>query len=158
MKESANIYLSTDLSKQDWYAFDDCYGTSEEKYLVKYIEGLYPKLQTKYEEIYLVRNEHEIRIYDFDSGDAFEPDFLLFMQQKADINKYDNIQIFIEPKGGHLAPNDIWKEKFMLRLKEEASITFSTQIGDYHIWGMPFYTEQNKIEFDRSFKGEFELL
>ena len=157
MKESANIYLNADLSKQDWYAFVDCYGTSEEKYLVKYIEGLYPKLQTKYEEIYLVRNEREIRIYDFDSGDAFEPDFLLFMQQKADANKYDNIQIFIEPKGGHLAPNDIWKEKFMLRLKEEASITFSTHIGGYHIWGMPFYTEQNKIDFDRSFKREFEV-
>ena len=79
------------------------------------------------------------------------------MQQKADANKYDNIQIFIEPKGGHLAPNDIWKEKFMLRLKEEASITFSTHIGGYHIWGMPFYTEQNKIDFDRSFKREFEV-
>ena len=157
MKESTNIYLTADLSKQDWYAFEDCYGTSEEKYLVKYIEGLYPKLQTKYKEIYLVRNEREIRIYDFDSGDAFEPDFLLFMQQKADANKYDNVQIFIEPKGGHLAPNDIWKEKLMLRLKEEATITLSTQIGGYHIWGMPFYTEQNKIEFDRSFKREFDF-
>lgn len=157
MKESANVYLSTDLSKQDWYAFDDCYGTSEEKYLVKYIEGLYPKLQSKYQEIYLVRNEREIKIYDFDSGDAFEPDFLLFMQQRLDVNKYDNIQIFIEPKGGHLAANDIWKEKFMLRIKEEASITFSTQIGGYHIWGMPFYTEQNKTDFDRSIKKEFEI-
>jgi type III restriction enzyme len=158
MKESVNVYLSTDLSTQDWYAFDDCYGTSEEKYLVKYIESLYPKLQTKYQEIYLVRNEREIRIFDFDSGDAFEPDFLLFMQQKMDVNKYDNIQIFIEPKGGHLAANDIWKEKFMLRLKDESAITFSTQIGGYRIWGMPFYTEQNKIDFDRSLKREFELL
>lgn len=157
MKESANLYMNADLSQQNWYAFDDCYGTSEEKYLVKYIEGLYPKLRTKYEEIYLVRNEREIRIYDFDSGDPFEPDFLLFLQQKADVNRYDNIQIFIEPKGEYLTANDIWKEKFMLRIKDEASITFSTQIGGYHIWGLPFYTEQNKINFDSSMKRELEL-
>lgn len=155
MKESANLFLTTDLSQQDWYAFDDCFGTSEEKYLVKYIEALHPKLKLKYEEIYLVRNEREIKIYDFENGDAFEPDFLLFMQQKNDNNRYDHIQIFIEPKGGHLVANDVWKEKFMLRLKDESIINFSTQIGDYHIWGLPFFTEQNKIEFDKEFKKEF---
>ena len=155
MKESANLFLTTDLSKQDWYAFEDCYGTSEEKHLVKYIEALYPRLRQKYEEIYLVRNEREIKIYDFDSGNAFEPDFLLFMQQKNDVERFDNIQIFIEPKGGHLIANDIWKEKFMLRIKDESNITFSTQTGDYHIWGMPFYTEQNKMEFDKVLRREF---
>jgi type III restriction enzyme len=154
MKESANLFLTTDLSKQNWYAFDDCYGTSEEKHLVKYMEALHPKLKTKYEEIYLVRNEREIKIYDFDNGDAFEPDFLLFMQQKKDNNRFDNIQIFIEPKGGHLVANDRWKEKFMLRLKDESIVNFSTQIGDYHIWGLPFFTDQNKIEFDKEFRKE----
>jgi len=155
MKESANLFLTTDLSKQNWYAFDDCYGTSEEKHLVKYMEALYPKLKTKYEEIYLVRNEREIKIYDFDSGDGFEPDFLLFMQLKMDENRYDNIQIFIEPKGGHLIANDSWKQNFMLKMKNEAIINFSTPIGEYHIWGLPFFTEQNKIEFDKELKKEF---
>lgn len=154
MKESANLFLTTDLSKQHWYAFDDCFGTSEEKHLVKYIESLYPKLKTKYEEIYLVRNEREIKIYDFESGDAFEPDFLLFMQLKKGENRYDNIQIFIEPKGGHLLANDKWKENFMSRIKEESIINFSTQIGDYHVWGMPFYTNQNQMEFDFAMKSE----
>ncbi len=155
MKESANLFLTTDLSKQHWYAFDDCYGTSEEKHLVKYIESLYPKLKTKYDEIYLVRNEREIKIYNFDNGDAFEPDFLLFMQLKKEENRYDNIQIFIEPKGGHLVANDKWKENFMLRLKEESIINFSTHIGDYQIWGLPFYTNQNQMEFDREMKKQF---
>ncbi len=155
MKESVNSFYTTDLSKQNWYAFDDCYGTSEEKSLVKYIESIYPKLQKKYEEIYLVRNEREIKIYDFKDGRAFEPDFLLFMQKKGEDNRYDNIQIFIEPKGGHLIANDLWKETFMLRLKGEAIMTFSTTIGDYHILGMPFYNEQNKNEFDRAMKTEF---
>ena len=51
--------------------------------------------------------------------------------------------------------NDIWKEKFILRIKDESIINFSTQIGDYHIWGLPFFTDQNKIEFDREFRKEF---
>jgi len=157
MKEAANLFLTTDLSKHEWYAFDECYGTSEEKHLVKYIESLYPKLKKKYEEIYLVRNEREIKIYDFDSGDAFEPDFLMFMQRKTDTNRYDNIQIFIEPKGGHLVANDMWKQNFMLRIKDESIINFSTSIGDFHIWGLPFYTEQNVIQFDREMKKEFVI-
>lgn len=95
--------------------------------------------------------------HDFDSDKAFEPDFLLFMQKKEENDRYDNIQIFIEPKGGHLVANDSWKQSFMLRLKDESIINFSTQVGDYHIWGMPFYTEQNVIEFDREFKKEFVI-
>ena len=43
----------------------------------------------------------------------------------------------------------------MLRLKDESIINFSTQVGDYHIWGMPFYTEQNVIEFDRALRAAF---
>jgi len=74
---------------------------------------------------------------------------------KEENDRYDNIQIFIEPKGGHLVANDSWKQNFMLRLKDESIINFSTHVGDYHIWGMPFYTEQNVIEFDREFKKEF---
>jgi len=51
--------------------------------------------------------------------------------------------------------NDSWKQSFMLRLKDESIINFSTHVGDYHIWGMPFYTEQNKPEFDRALRTAF---
>lgn len=157
MKETTNIELRTDLSNSDWYAFDECYGTSEEKYLVKYIEGMYPKLKAKYEQIYLVRNEREIKIYDFKDGRPFEPDYLLFMQRKDEANRYDNIQIFIEPKGGHLIANDSWKQDFMLQIKEDAIINFSTSAGDYHIWGMPFYNDQNQMDFDSAFRKELAV-
>ena len=157
MTESTNLSLKTDLSKIDWYAFEDCYGTSEEKYLVKYIESIYSDLSKKYENVYLVRNEREVRIFDFNNADAFEPDYLLFMQRKEDNGKYDNLQLFIEPKGGHLREHDKWKEDFMLRIKAEAQITFSTRIGDYHVWGMPFYTEERKVEFDKYFRKDTEI-
>lgn len=73
-----------------------------------------PKLKEKYDEIYLVRNEKDVCIYSFDEGGAFEPDYILFLRIKGDDAKYDNLQIFIEPKGNQLLLKDKWKEKFRL--------------------------------------------
>ena len=53
MKETDNIELRLDLSCVNWHAYEDCYGTSEEKHLIRYIESIYPKLAEKYEDIYL---------------------------------------------------------------------------------------------------------
>lgn len=156
MKEPNDLFLSLDLSKHNWFAFDDFFGTSEEKHLVKYIEQLYPKLQKKYEDIYLVRSEREVRIFDFETGNAFEPDFLLFMREKKQ-DKYVNMQIFIEPKGDHLKQHDEWKEKFLLQLKERSLISFETETSEYRIWGMPFYSESSKIHFDKTMKENFNV-
>lgn len=68
-----------DLSNRDWYVFEDCFGTSEEKLLIKFIDKAYEKLKPKFEEIYLVRNERHFKIYNFDDGRPTEPDFVLFM-------------------------------------------------------------------------------
>ncbi len=37
-----------DLSKRDWFVFDDCYGTSEEKLLIKFIDKRYDDLKKKF--------------------------------------------------------------------------------------------------------------
>ena len=42
--ETTNQDLFIDLSTEDWYVFNDNYGTSEEKYLVKYIKQAYISL------------------------------------------------------------------------------------------------------------------
>ncbi|HBC30828.1 MAG TPA: restriction endonuclease subunit R, partial [Clostridiales bacterium] len=70
---------SIELAFEHWYAYEDNFGTSEEKAFVKYFQGLLPELQKKYNEIYLIRNERipALAIYDFDTGERFEPDFLL---------------------------------------------------------------------------------
>ena len=54
-----------DLSCADWYAYEDCFGTSEEKYLIRYIESIYPKLAEKFDDIYLLRNEKDLKIYHY---------------------------------------------------------------------------------------------
>lgn len=155
MKEAANLFLTMDLEKCVWHAYNDCYGTSEEKHLIKYIEAIYPKLKVKYDEVYLVRNEKDLKVYSFKSGKAFEPDYVMFLRRKDSDGKFDNIQIFIEPKGQHLRSNDSWKEDCMKEIRDMASIHFSTQTDKFNIWGMPFYTEAFRESFDSAFQGEF---
>lgn len=155
MTEAANLFLRMDLDKCVWHAYNDCYGTSEEKHLIKYIEAIYPKLKVKYDEVYLVRNEKDLKVYSFKSGKAFEPDYVMFLRRKDSDGKFDNIQIFIEPKGQHLRSNDSWKEDCMKEIRDMASIHFSTQADKFNIWGMPFYTEAFWDTFDRAFQGEF---
>lgn len=137
-----------DLSNRDWYIFEDCFGTSEEKLLIKFIDKTYEKLKPKYEEIYLVRNERHFKIYNFDDGRPTEPDFVLFMvnHQPKESMHY---QIFIEPKGEHLMKKDEWKEKLLLQLRKEHFLEQLWKGKNYIIWGMPFYNEAlKKTEFD----------
>ena len=50
--------------------------------MIGFIEETFEKLENKYEEIYLLRNEEIYKIYDFDKGRGFEPDFILFLKRK----------------------------------------------------------------------------
>lgn len=142
------------LSAVDWYAYNENYGTSEEKALVKYIEGIMPKLEEKYDEIYLVRNEKDIKIYSFDTGQAFEPDFILFLRIKGTSDKYDNLQLFIEPKGDGLLKQDKWKNDFLKQIKQTAEIHYCTSVDNYIVWGITFFNESNNKEFEASFNDD----
>lgn len=137
-----NYYL--DLNNKDWYVFDDCFGTSEEKLLIKYINKVYDKLRLKFDELFLVRNERHFKIYNFDDGRALEPDFVLFLsnsEQKESVH----YQVFIEPKGQHLLQQDKWKEDFLIKLKEENRVEQLWNNREYIIWGMPFFNEVQRI-------------
>jgi len=151
---TTNEDLRIDLSNKEWFAFNDNYGTSEEKYLVKFINKTYDKLKSKFSDIYLVRNERHFKIFNFDDGRPFEPDFLLYLTDKK--NKVSlNYQIFIEPKGQHLLETDKWKEEFLEILKENHSIEQLWKNKIYTIWGMPFFNEEHRKHI---FKKEFEKL
>ena len=145
--------IRLDLNKEDWYVYNDNYGTSEEKKLVKFIYANLDKIKVKYEEIYLIRNEGLFGIYSFDTGDRFEPDFLMFLTEKGEIFTY--LQIFIEPKGSHLLIQDSWKEKFLKEITEQ-KIEYTTIVdnAEYRIIGLPFFNEERKMEeFITSFNG-----
>lgn len=148
--------LAVDLRDEDWYCYEDNYGTTEEKAFVKYFQGLVPELKEKYEEIYLVRNERlaALSIYDFDTGERFEPDFLLFLRKKSQ-DAHDQDQIYIEPKGEHLISHDKWKEDFLIRIKKEG-IPVKTYVDEYEysVYGLPFFNSNQKNQFDSAIRDQ----
>lgn len=144
-----------DLSKMDWYAFNDNYGTSEEKALVAFIRDYMEKLQEKYAKVYLVRNERHFPLYSFDAGERFEPDFVLFLQ-KGEQDNVEQMQIFIEPKGEQLIEKDKWKEDFLLQIKQEAKVVKALiDTRKYTVWGLHFF---NREERDSEFREDFSEL
>ncbi len=149
---SVNSYWKIDLSTEEWFVYTDNYGTSEEKAFVAFFSGYVADLRKIYSHIYLVRNERAFHIYSFEDGERFEPDYVLFLQRdKAD--GFEQLQIFIEPKGTQLLEKDAWKEKFLLQLKTEAvPITIFVDDNDYKIWGFHFFNQDKRMkEFDSEF-------
>lgn len=148
-----NIYI--DLNKEDWYAFNDNYGTSEEKYLVKFIKQAYNSLKDKYEDIFLLRNENHFKLYDFEEGREFQPDFVLFLKENNS-DKSLIMQSFIEPKGKQLFEKDIWKQKFLLDIEKTHKVSVLFNNKEYKLVGLPFFNEtKSKNEFDNSLKEHF---
>ena len=137
-----------DLSKEDWFVFEDNYGTSEEKAFVAYFKLYVEKLRKEYDKVYLIRNERQLHVYSFNDGERFEPDYLLFLHSpKGD--GFEQLQVFIEPKGTHLLSADAWKEDFMLEMeKQSVPIVKFADDNEYKIWGLHFFNQDmRKNEF-----------
>lgn len=132
-------HLKVNLSNEDWFVFTDNYGTSEEKEFVVYFKDHVQDLKNKYDKVYLIRNERQLKLFSFNGGERFEPDYVLIMT-KQEGNITDQYQIFIEPKGSHLIEKDLWKEEFLLQI-EESGRPVKTLIDDnnYKIIGFPFF-------------------
>lgn len=162
--DSQNICVNEDyrlyLTDEPWYVFNDNYGTSEEKQLVKYFKAVIePKLKEKDLEYYLIRNERipELAIYSFTAGERFEPDFLLFIKKK-DVSEIKTLQAYIEPKGSQLLLQDAWKEKFLSQIKDEHKITDLFGHG-YTLLGLPFFNQENRMaEFSKAIDELVERL
>jgi len=121
MKEARNNDLRMDLRKEDWYVYDENYGTDEEKYLVRFIKMKMAELVKTYSEIYLLRNESLFHIYRFSDGRPLEPDFVLFLKDRK-TSKMVSYQLFIESKNEALRPKDQWKEDFLLQREDAYKI------------------------------------
>lgn len=137
-----------DLSKEDWFVYEDNFGTLEEKAFVAYFKSCVPALKKKYETVYLVRNERQLHLYSFDRGERFEPDYLLFLRASGE--EKTQLQIFIEPKGTHLLEKDRWKEEFLLQIEKIAS-PVALYDGDcaYGLRGFHFFNrDKRSAEFE----------
>ncbi|MHB8282779.1 MAG: DEAD/DEAH box helicase family protein, partial [bacterium] len=160
-EESQN--LENELLKHKWYVLNGFNGTSEERGFVEFLKNNRDNLKEKYDEIYLLRNEEVYKIYDFDTGRGFEPDFLLFLKGK---NGSSNLyyQVFIEPKGSQFADSEGevkggkegWKEIFLAKISEKygnGELLLQNEKKDYKLIGLPFFSNSDIIK--NKFQGEF---
>lgn len=135
------------ISSRDWLTFNNLYATTEEKDFVRMLDRQIERLSTQYDDIYLIRNEGHFAIYNFSDGQAFQPDFVLFLKEKN--GQSLTYQLFIEPKGAHLTSHDRWKETFLKEIKEEFGNKILKVEGTkkYRLIGIPFYNNENENIF-----------
>jgi len=144
------------VSGKGWYSFDALYGTSEERAFVRMLDRQMQKLTEQYEEIYLLRNEGHFALYNFKDGQAFQPDFVLFLREKS--GETLAYQLFIEPKGKYLKEHDAWKESFL----ENITSIFGDKVlifenKGYRLIGVPFYNNEDENLFKKSLDAVLNL-
>jgi type III restriction enzyme len=141
------------VANEPWYAYNANYGTSEEKKFVELFAKRFESLNQKFENIYLIRNERELKIYD-KFGRAFEPDFVLFCKQIE--QEQITYQVFIEPKGNGYIANDKWKEDFLKEIQQSKK-TIQIETNSYLITAVPFYNFNNENEFEKELESTLLL-
>ena len=152
-KEVERLKGQKELVKDEaWYVFNANYGTDQERFFVKWFQKFADSKDTKekYKEVYLIRNELHFGIYDFIDGQTFKPDFVLFMKTKK--GETSTYQIFIEPKGTPWEDQDIWKQKFLAKIKErygKQGLNKFVETKNYRIIGLPFYNQDRENEFEQ---------
>lgn len=151
--ERVKEMIEINLADKDWYAQNEIYGTTEEKDFIAFIDRYIEKLKKKYSGIALIRNERYFKIFEFDEGRAFEPDFVLFLQNKKS-KKIEAYQVFIEPKGDIYAKAEPWKEKFLLEIEEKADTDLKFKNKKFRLIGLPFYNEKLKQVFEEAFESK----
>ena len=139
----------------DWFAYENLYGTSEEKAFVQMLDRWIQESERTYEHIYLIRNEGHFSIYNFSDGQGFQPDFVLFLREKN--GESLSYQLFIEPKGEHLVEHDQWKAKFLEEIRAEFHSKILTENKKYRVIGVPsFYHERYENQFKNDLNGALE--
>ena len=141
--------IEDELKYEDWYVVDQFYGTSEEKGLIEFIKDSIINLQNKYKEVYLLRNEEQYKIFDFNTGQGFQPDFILFLKDKTNLH----YQVFVEPKGDNLLQKDEWKNLFLKEITEKYSKKKVLKIEgkEYNLIGLPLFNQNNNGEFTEEY-------
>lgn len=152
--DSQSQSLETELLKHNWYVLNGFNGTSEERELLEFIKNKIGNLKEKYKEVYLLRNEEVYKVYDFEQGRGFEPDFLLFLKGNKGNNLY--YQIFIEPKGEHLIEHDKWKDDFLQQITDKYGTgkLLKAESKEYVLIGLPLFNNKEKNNFERAFSKQ----
>ena len=159
-KNPNETHYYENLDSLGWYAYDDNFGTSEEKLLVRTLKHLMSELEEKWSDVFLLRNEKAVRIYNFEDGKAFEPDFIMFANDKKTGNT--SWQIFIEPKGGQFIDGEGgfdkgkegWKQQFLNEITKRSEAKTLVDDERYRIIGLPFYNDKlTKKDVEEKLRG-----
>jgi len=155
-QESKN--LETELLQHNWYVLNGFNGTSEERDLLEFMKKKIGNLEEQYQEVYLLRNEEVYKIFDFDKGRGFEPDFLLFLKGNKNNLYY---QIFIEPKGGQFTDKEGgfkeskegWKEEFLQQITDKYGTgdLLKAESKKYSLIGLPLFNKKEEVKFEEVF-------
>jgi len=148
------------LADREWYAQTEFYGTDEEQNFISFIDGFIEKLRQKYSDIALLRNEKFFRVFGFEDGGVFEPDFIMLLKRRN--HAVSIYQIFIEPKGNQFKDRkgrfedskEGWKQKFLLELETKADTDFKLENTNFKLIGLPFYNEQLRREFEEALESK----
>ena len=156
-----------ELYMEKWFAQNEIWGTSEEKQFINFLKNSINELESKFSDIILFRNEQHFHLYSFDEGEAFFPDFVLFMKSKKDSNQL-GYQVFIEPKGDQFLDEkksfnksrEGWKQKFLAQISTEHKLLMED--GKYRLIGLPFFNAgktnpELRIRFNEAFKSILDL-
>ena len=137
------------IQQNSWFAFNSLYGTDQESAFLELMNRWVREAEATYKEIYLLRNERHFAIYNFSDGEAFEPDFVLFLRkQNGESLTY---QLFIEPKGRHLIKHEQWKEDFLKEIRADRDSKVLTENNKYRVIGVGrFYNNQWELEFEET--------
>src|SRR3989339_1828257 len=137
-----------DFSSRNWFAQNEIWGTSEEESFLRFIDEAITKLKKKYQDIALLRNEQFFKIYSFENGEPFYPDFVLFLTEKK-TKREVMYQIFVEPKGDQFldAKNTFeqskegWKQKLLIEIETNHTVDLMIENKDFRLIGLPFFNE-----------------
>ena len=157
IEDAKNTELEKELKGKPWYALNAFHGTSEEQNLINFLKGFIGNFESQYDKIHLLRNEEVYKIYDFNTGKGFMPDFILVLKKKEENTFY---QVFIEPKGGQFADEDGlfekgkegWKGDFLQEITKRYSEekTLKIENKEYRLIGLPLFNEKIKSVFEES--------
>lgn len=152
------------MKSKDWFVYTEAIMNRLEYSMVELMGNFIHELQSKYQEVYLIRNDEKAtryRLTEFGGPRGFMPDFILYLGNQEFV-----YQVFIEPKGENRENEDAWKQEMLYALNG-SDIKIIGENNHARLFGVKFYNEKNKREFinelsekvndNKSLDGKIEL-
>lgn len=143
------VVRTRNMRNYDWYIYDQAVVNGLENDMIDFLNDYIEMLRKQYQEVYLIRNERQVKIVEIDRVRGFMPDFLLYLKD-VDFT----YQVFLEPKGDYLKMQDQWKEDFLLSLSTRSDIEVLSENEKVRLLGIKFFSSDRELK--QAFREDFE--